>query len=225
MGRLEADRNRLGNLFFTDEAHFHLCGGVNRQDWIMWADENPHWFDTRRLHPEKLTVWMGVGLEGIVGPFFWEREGTERGINARWMERMLRDNAIPALRQWPNFDQLVFQQDGAPPHIGGDVLTLLDQTFPNRWMGRGTRQHPASVAWPPRSPDLTACDYWLWGYMKGRIFHRDQPPRTLDELRQAVVEVAEEINQNRELRERVIENFVDRLRHCIRQNGGQVEVR
>ena len=85
LGRLRADSNRLFNLLFTDEAHFHLCGGVNRHNWIMWADENPHWFDVRRLHSEKLTVWMGIGAEGVVGPFFWEREGSERGINARWI--------------------------------------------------------------------------------------------------------------------------------------------
>ena len=68
LGRLEVDPGRLNNMLFSDEAHFHLCGGVNRQNWIMWADENPHWFDVRRLHPEKLTVWIGVGIEGVIGP-------------------------------------------------------------------------------------------------------------------------------------------------------------
>lgn len=65
LGRLEVDPDRLNNMFFSDETHFHLDGGVR----IMWADENPHWFDVRRLHPQKVTVWMGIG--------------TERGINAR----------------------------------------------------------------------------------------------------------------------------------------------
>ncbi|UYV65592.1 hypothetical protein LAZ67_3004791 [Cordylochernes scorpioides] len=24
--------------------------------------------------------------------------------------------------------------------------------------------------WPPRSPDLTPCDFWLWGYIKSRVY-------------------------------------------------------
>jgi hypothetical protein len=105
------------------------------------------------------------------------------------------------------------------------VLAILDHEFPNRWIGRGTIQHPAPIAWPPRSPDLTACDFWLWGYMKGRIFQREQPPETLDELRVAIVEIAEEINQDRALRERVIGSYQRRLQLCVEREGGQVEIR
>ena len=78
---------------------------------------------------------------GIMGPFFWERNRNfprERGVNARWYQAMLENDAIPALRQLPNFDNLVFMQDGAPAHFGNDIRDLLDRTFPNRWMGRGS---------------------------------------------------------------------------------------
>src|SRR3954467_11016242 len=102
LSRLEADPDRLNNMFFSDEAHFHLCGGVNRQNWILWADENPHWFDVCRLHPEKVNVWMGIDSEGVIGPYFWELQGSEKGINARWMRSLLDDQVIPSLRQWSN---------------------------------------------------------------------------------------------------------------------------
>jgi hypothetical protein len=29
--------------------------------------------------------------------------------------------------------------------------------------------------WPPRSPDLTPCDYVLWGYVKDEVFVPPQP--------------------------------------------------
>jgi hypothetical protein len=225
LSRLEADPGRLANWFFSDEAFFHLDGGVNRQDWILWADENPHWFDERRLHPEKLCVWIGIGVEGVVGPFFWQPQNKERGINAQWMTELYQQQVFPILQNWPNFNELVFQQDGARPHSANVVLSLLDQTFPDRWVGNGTADHPAPVAWPPYSPDLTACDYWLWGYMKAKIYHRDQRPGTLADLRAAIVEIAEEIRQDRGLRERVIGNFPDRLRRCVERQGGQVEIR
>ncbi|EZA52866.1 hypothetical protein X777_07985 [Ooceraea biroi] len=45
------------------------------------------------------------------------------------------------------------QMDGAPPH-----RHFLDQNFNGRWIGRG-----GPIAWPPRSPDLTSSDVYLWG--------------------------------------------------------------
>ncbi|GBP63905.1 hypothetical protein EVAR_39568_1 [Eumeta japonica] len=58
-----------------------------------------------------------------------------------------------------------FQHDGAPPHITLPVRSHLNATFPNRWLGR-FRSQP----WPARSPDLTPLDFFLWGYVKERVF-------------------------------------------------------
>ena len=46
--------------------------------------------------------------------------------------------------------------NGAPPHWGLVVREFLDQTFPNRWIGRD-----GPIAWPPRSPDLTPLDFFM----------------------------------------------------------------
>jgi hypothetical protein len=35
--------------------------------------------------------------------------------------------------------------------------------------------------WPPRSPDLNPCDYFSWGYLKGRVY--SPLPKTLDDLK------------------------------------------
>jgi len=56
---------------------------------------------------------------------------------------------------------MYFQHDGAPPHYTRCVREYLNESFPNRWLGRG-----GLVAWPPRSPYLTTLDYYLWGHMK-----------------------------------------------------------
>jgi hypothetical protein len=34
-----------------------------------------------------------------------------------------------------------------------------------RWIGRG-----GPIAWPPRSPDLTPLDIFLWGYVKNTVY-------------------------------------------------------
>ena len=60
---------------------------------------------------------------------------------------------------------MYFQHDGAPPHYTRHAREYLNESFPNRWLGRG-----GPVAWPPRSPDLTPLDYYLWGHMKTLLY-------------------------------------------------------
>ena len=35
--------------------------------------------------------------------------------------------------------------------------------------------------WPPRSPDLNPCDYFLWGYLKSVVYY--PLPKTILELK------------------------------------------
>ncbi|KAJ4442536.1 hypothetical protein ANN_04123 [Periplaneta americana] len=51
--------------------------------------------------------------------------------------------------------------DGASPHFDRRVRNRLNATFPDRWIGRG-----GPVPWPPRSPDLSPLDFFLWGDVK-----------------------------------------------------------
>jgi len=60
---------------------------------------------------------------------------------------------------------ITFQQDGAPPRWGSDVRRFLDASFPNRWTGRD-----GPIPWPPRSPDITLLDFFLWGNIKEKVF-------------------------------------------------------
>jgi hypothetical protein len=51
------------------------------------------------------------------------------------------------------------------------------------------------LRWPPRSPDLTPCDSFLWGYIKDRVF---VPPlaNTLVDLRAHITAAITEIDPN-----------------------------
>ena len=60
---------------------------------------------------------------------------------------------------------MYFQHDGAPPHYTRHVRDYLNESFPNRWLGRG-----GPVARSPRSPDITPLDYYLWGHMKTLVY-------------------------------------------------------
>ena len=72
---------------------------------------------------------------------------------------------IPLHRVW-------FQQDGATPHTTRGVLDRLEEVFPGKVISKG-----GSVSWPPRPPDLSPLDFYLWGHLKATVFA--QPVRTL----------------------------------------------
>jgi hypothetical protein len=38
----------------------------------------------------------------------------------------------------------------------------------------------ALIQWPPRSPDLSAPDFFLWGHLKARVYRTK--PRIIEEL-------------------------------------------
>ncbi|CAH2007407.1 unnamed protein product [Acanthoscelides obtectus] len=61
----------LNRLIMTDEAHFHLNGFVNTPNARIWERQNPRAVHERELHPIKCTVWCGVTIQGIIGPYFF----------------------------------------------------------------------------------------------------------------------------------------------------------
>jgi len=52
----------------------------------------------------------------------------------------------------------IFMQDGVPPHFSRFVTDVLNERFPDAWIGRG-----GLIPWPPRSPDLSPFDFFHVG--------------------------------------------------------------
>jgi hypothetical protein len=67
------------------------------------------------------------------------------------------------------------QQDGAPRHFRLDFRRWLNDVFPHQWIGRGAHEELMFCPWPARFPFLTPCDYFLWGYVKDKVFVLPQP--------------------------------------------------
>ncbi|GFU66102.1 uncharacterized protein TNCV_2857751 [Trichonephila clavipes] len=77
----------------------------------------------------------------------------------------------------------------------------------------------ADMDWPPYSPDLTPCDYFLWGTLKDIVSLKH--PATLDELESAICVACESISV--ETLRNVMANFILRLRHLSCANGEHFE--
>ena len=109
----------------------------------------------------------------------------------------------------------MFQQDGAPPYWGLIVRDFLNETFPNRWIGRN-----GSAPWPPRSPDITPLDFFLWSYVKDRVYRT--PVRDVETLQSRIIEVLATVNE--EMLENTWREIEYRLVILRATNGAHVEV-
>ena len=94
-----------------------------------------------------------------------------------WYVEMLQSFVAPALNNFPQLHKAWFQQDGATSHTARQSMAAVRELFGNRVISRFS-----DIPWPPRSPDLSVCDFFLWGYFKNRVYTTQ--PRTLDELKQ-----------------------------------------
>jgi hypothetical protein len=59
-------------ILMTDEAHFHLPGRFNKQNFRYLAEENPQKLHQRPLHSACVTLRCGMANVGVIGPYFFE---------------------------------------------------------------------------------------------------------------------------------------------------------
>ena len=114
------------------------------------------------------------------------------------------------------FRETFFQQDGAPCHNAGVVRNYLTGRFGQQWIGNNGPIH-----WPPRSPDLSVLDFFLWGYLKNKIFMRRHENR--EQLENATREAFESLRVRPLFLIRSIDSILRRCRKCVENNGQQFE--
>ncbi|XP_039292755.1 uncharacterized protein LOC120353366 [Nilaparvata lugens] len=199
----------MATLFCSDEAHFHLCGAVNKQNFRYWAANNPRQLHERPLNSPKVTVWCAVSQFGVIGPYFFEDDNITVTVTSERYVTMLQTFLQPELEELveeQDLGEIWFQQDGATAHTARISMDLLREMFPGRLISlRG------DVKWPARSPDLSVCDFFLWGYLKEKVFnHR---PHTLEELKDKIREEIQALPVA--ICQNAFENFKNRLHQCI----------
>ena len=132
-------------------------------------------------------------------------------VNQDNYREMLQSFFWPEILRVSNYKKLYFQQDGARPHTANSVQNWLRSKFGERFMTK--------ELWPPRSPDLNPCDFYLWGYLKSVVYN--PLSRTLDDLK---ANIEREIkNIRRETLKKIFLNFEKRCKLIIEAEGGHIE--
>ena len=175
-------RDFVGNIWWTDEAKFCIHGSVNSHNATHWGSSRPDPQQTPPQNSPKLNVWVAICQHGFIGPFFFKDHQSGATVNvdgARYLE-MLKSFFIPELFNFytqHDLDPSEFwmMQDGARCHTTRNaqvnVIDYIGLQFGQRTLGERLGEH-----WPARSPDLTPCDFFLWGYLKEQVYKEGPQP-------------------------------------------------
>lgn len=158
-------------------------------------------------------MWCGVTAEEIIGPYFFEDDaGNQVTVTGDRYREMLQNFLQPWVAAKPH--RMWFQQDGATAHTARDTLTLLQGIFGNQIISRS-----CEIQWPPRSPDLTAPDFFLWGYLKEKVYANK--PNNIEELKANIEAEIRAISP--QMLQTVMENVLKRAEECEAANGAHLE--
>ncbi len=106
----------------------------------------------------KANVWSGLVIDCLIG-----FHSFDQSLNANRSLNFIQNDFLGWIE---NFDlelrSLIYMQDGVPSHRARIITTYLNEHFPNKWISHRSPY----VQWPPRFPDLTPLDFYLWGYLK-----------------------------------------------------------
>ncbi|KOC59411.1 hypothetical protein WH47_11040 [Habropoda laboriosa] len=156
-------------------------------------------------------VCTGIIGRRIIEPYFFVRNVTSEA----YLDFL--QNKLPELVKDIPFTirrNFIFQQDGAPAYFRRQVRDFLNDNYQGR-IGRGEL-----IAWPPRSPDLTSLDFYLWSHIKSVVYSEEITG--FDQLKERISFALNQLKQQNTL-ENVHRNLVRKAQLCIRQNGQHLQ--
>jgi hypothetical protein len=191
----------------SDEAYFSLALPVNKQNNRIWADSDPVIGIETALHDLKVLVWCAISAAKIYGPYFFSAS-----VNQNNYLSMLKDFFWPKQLRTADYKKYFFQQDGATPHTANRVQTWLTTKFGEKFVNK--------KMWPPRSPDLNPCDYYLWGHLKATAYN--PLPKTIDELKANIERDCKKLNS--QILTPIFSNLKKRCELILSADGGHIEI-
>lgn len=200
------------NILFSDESTFKSDGSVNTWNCRYWSQVNPNWIrEMDHQHIWKVNVWCGIIGSRVVGPIVLEGNLTGDRYSV-----LLQRELLDLIEEFPIQlrRDMWFQQDACPSHTSRVARDVLNDMFPNKWIGKF-----GPINFPPRSPDLTVLDYFLWGRIKNLVYNTR--PTTRDDMINRITEAIQSLNDAEILG--ATNSFQRRVNLCIGARGQQFE--
>ena len=83
----------------------------------------------------------------------------------------------------------------------------------------GEERTVSTGLWPPKSPDLSTCDFCLWGNLNGKVYSNN--PHAIEELKTNIRNTIAEITPNGLAK--VAGNMLKRVELCIQVHAQQFQ--
>jgi len=89
--------------------------------------------------------------------------------------------------------------------------------FPDAWIGKG-----GPIPWPPRSPDLSPFDFFLWWYIKNIVYA--ETIRNIQHLQERITSAIETVTRTRDMIQKTWQEIEVRLDVSRATNGAHIEM-
>ncbi len=155
------------NFFLTgrhNQAHFELNGFVNNENMPYWSADNPNWQITKWLHSEWVTVvvcYFTVSHHQTPPPSRTKMDALLVLIPCNMKTCWKLFFGIEEMPSDPKMN-LVSTRQGHSTHyqfnhsvFRTNIYHLIVQC--------------AAFSFPPQSPDLTPCNFFLWGHLLANV--------------------------------------------------------
>jgi hypothetical protein len=106
----------------------------------------------------------------VIGPYFFEGKDARAVTNtfASYVEMLWNFLTLELSHQGTELLTIWFQQDDGTAHTARASMEVIHEIFPEHVISlRG------KIPWPAHLPDLSSCDYFLWGYLKVKVYTTD----------------------------------------------------
>lgn len=200
-------------VIWSDESHISSAGIFNRHNNRFWANDNQFVTVTRQQQGR-----FGFNISCFILGGRLVYHIFDGNLNSEGYIQIL-DTCLPELIDnipLARLRKIHFQQDGAPCHNSANVRNYLNRQFQNQWIGNS-----GPINWPARSPDLSILDFFLWGFLKNKIYQR--PRQNYNELVEATRQAFEQLRRRPVYLIRAIDSISRRCELCILRNGEQFE--
>jgi hypothetical protein len=207
-------RRDTGPILFTDEKKWTVEEAFNPQNDRIWATSieearaSNTYYVGRIQNPAYVMVWGAISEEG---KFALEFLPDEKITGHKYRELVLKGVVGPRAAEVFGDRSWTFQQDSAPAH---------KSNLAHNWLAANVPDFISRDEWPPNSPDLNPCDYYLWGRLEDMV--NTKRYESVESLKAAITAAWDALD-NAEVTA-ACSAFKKRLRKCVKAKGGLFEM-
>lgn len=183
----------------------------------MYTAEDPKNPESKTPPPPSgpfVTVFAAFNAQNLIGPYVTTGNADQHTYHLYLLKLVYELRQL--LRMNLKLYDPIFMHDDSPLHE--NEAKLLDEEFSNYWIGPGSKHGE----WPWLSPDMNPLCFFLWGFIKSKVYEKPIENDDITELSIRIQQAFTEIMP--EMLEEVAKAYKERLKLVVKEDGKWVDV-